>query len=66
MARRILRDFTHEPIEKLYMDINNYLSHGRIAYLEMLNTIKPNSDFIIDGSLSTITIVNKILEELKR
>jgi hypothetical protein len=32
----------------------------------MLNTLKPNSDFIIDGSLSTTTIVNKILEELKK
>lgn len=66
MARRISRDFTHKTIEILRMDINNYLSRGRIAYLEMLNTIKPNSDFVIDGSLSTIAIVNKILKELKK
>lgn len=65
MGRRILRDFVNEPKENLFIDIKNYISIGRVAYLEMLNTVKPNSDLIVDGSLPSIKIVNEILEKLQ-
>lgn len=61
MARRILRDLIHESTDLLQDDLNYYLTHGRTAYLEMLKTIKPNSDFIIDGSLHIDEIVNQIM-----
>lgn len=64
MARRILRDKINEPQSLLKDDLNDYLSHGRIAYLEMIKTIKPNSDFIVDGSLSVDNIVSQIMEQV--
>jgi uridine kinase len=63
MARRILRDFI-ESIDNVRNDLNIYLSRGRKAYLEMLNTIKPNSDLIIDGSLELDDIINRIYEKV--
>lgn len=66
MARRILRDKINEPADLIKDDLNYYLSKGRIAYLEMLKTIRPNSDFIIDGSLSLEAIVSEIIKKIKR
>ncbi|OBZ09051.1 hypothetical protein A8L34_23175 [Bacillus sp. FJAT-27264] len=62
MARRILRDYSDRPIQSVLEDASNYLSRGRVAYLEMLNTVKPHSDFIVDGSLPVHEIVNKLLK----
>lgn len=42
----------------------SFLFNGRAAYLEMINTVKPNSDIVIDGSLNLTLIVNQILEEI--
>lgn len=64
MARRILRDYTDSSIDHVRADASNYLSRGRLAYLEMLKTVKPNSDFIIDGCLPVNEIVNKLLENI--
>lgn len=64
MARRLLRDERNQSAILLINDLNSYLSGGRTAYLEMIKTIKPNSDFIIDGSLSIDDIVSKIIEQL--
>jgi uridine kinase len=64
MARRILRDFTKNPIDDVRDDLSNYLIRGRAAFLEMERTVKPNSDIVIDGSLPTALIVNKIIEEI--
>ena len=64
MARRILRDFKESSIELVLNDLNTYLSRGRVAYLEMCKTIKPNCDLIIDGSLSVGVIVNQIYERI--
>ena len=66
IARRILRDLIKEPSESLRNDLNCYLSRGRIAYLEMLNSIKPNSDLIIDGALSIDKIVCNILNYIPK
>lgn len=64
MARRILRDFKESSIELVLNDMNTYLSRGRVAYLEMCKTIKPNCDLIIDGSLPVQVIVNQIYERI--
>jgi len=64
MARRILRDMINQPSNLLKDDLDFYLSRGRIAYLEMIKTIRPSSDFIVDGSLSVDNIVCKIMEQI--
>lgn len=46
MARRVTRDFKGNSVENIFLDMNNYISKGRRGYLEMLKTIKPNSDIM--------------------
>ncbi|MDX8365554.1 hypothetical protein [Cytobacillus sp. IB215665] len=65
MARRLLRDFIDNPVENIHEDLNNYLSHGRLAYLEMISTVKPYSDVVIDGALQTHFIVDSIMDVIK-
>lgn len=65
MARRITRNMSNENVDLLKDDLNYYLAKGRVAYLEMIKTIKPNSDFIIDDNLSTHDIVSKIIKKIK-
>lgn len=57
----LINDLSPENIRK---NLNIYLLRGRFAYLEMLNSIKPNSDFIVDGSLSIDDITNQIYERI--
>ncbi|EGT3617670.1 hypothetical protein FHH43_15800 [Clostridium perfringens] len=66
MARRILRDMINEPKELLANDLNHYLSYGRFAYLEMIKQIKPNSDLIIDGTLSANHIADQIIKQISK
>ncbi|CQR70355.1 hypothetical protein SOV_38910 [Sporomusa ovata DSM 2662] len=35
MARRSLRDFANKSIEEVCLELNDYLTHGRAAYLEI-------------------------------
>lgn len=65
MARRLLRDYTNNPITDIHNDLKFYLNYGRIAYLEMETTIKTNSDIIIDGTLSSDKIVELIIQEMR-
>lgn len=65
MARRILRDFTDASFENLKMELSNYLARGRFAYLQNLKTTKPNSDYIVDGSLSVTSIVDILIKEIR-
>ncbi|MFD1361223.1 hypothetical protein [Lentibacillus salinarum] len=64
MGRRILRDFAIGPIENVHKALINYLSSGRKAYLEMEKNVKPNSDIVIDGSMSLDTIVEQIIKKI--
>ena len=64
MSRRILRDFKEARIERVMDETENYLLQGRDAYLEMLNTIRPNCNLVIDGSLSVEVITNQIHEKI--
>ncbi|CKJ03898.1 Uncharacterised protein [Streptococcus pneumoniae] len=42
------------------------MTYARKAYLEAIHTVKPNSDIILDGSLSVNEIINHAVEELGR
>lgn len=66
MARRLLRGEVNQPPDVLRSDLNWYLSGGRAAYLEMIKTIKPNSDFVVDGNLSVNDIVSQIIEQISK
>jgi len=66
MARRILRDYTQSSAEEIRDELVHYLKRSRNAYLNALNTTKPNSDFVIDGSLPIESIVDSIVLEIKK
>ncbi len=66
MARRILRDYTEASAEEIRDELDHYLRRSRNAYINALNTIKPNSDFIIDGSTPIESIVDSIVIEIKK
>ncbi|MES5938761.1 MULTISPECIES: hypothetical protein [unclassified Bacillus cereus group] len=66
MARRIMRDFKEDTLSEIHNDLKNYITYARKAYLEALHTVKPNSDIVLDGSLSVDEIINQIVEELNR
>ncbi|WP_096435658.1 hypothetical protein [Alteribacter populi] len=64
LARRVTRDFKNSSSEMILIDMKNYVSQGRRGYLEMLKSIKPNSDIIVDGTLSVSEIVRIISERM--
>lgn len=66
LARRVLRDKLNQTPDLLRNELNCYLSGGRAAYLEMIKTIKPNSDFVVDGSLIVDDIVSQIIEQISK
>ncbi|RDW20258.1 hypothetical protein CWR48_06045 [Oceanobacillus arenosus] len=66
MARRIIRDFKNYSGESILIEMENYLSAGRRGYLEMLKSIKPNSDMIEDGSQSVSEITDNICTAILR
>lgn len=65
LARRMLRDYKSSSKEEILLQMEYYAAHGRRAYLNMLKTIKPNSDLIVNGALSTANITNLIIEKLE-
>lgn len=64
LARRIIRDFQDSSTENIVEAMKHYNSCGRQAYLEMLYTIKPSADFVVDGSLPVAKIVNLISKQV--
>lgn len=66
LARRTIRDFQDSSAENIVEAMKHYNSHGRQAYLEMLYTIKPSADVIVDGSQSVAKIVSLIAENVSR
>lgn len=65
MARRVTRDFYNSSTEDVLFDMKNYISRGRRGYLNMLKTIKPDADFVVDGTLQETEVINVILDNLK-
>ncbi|NOU85907.1 hypothetical protein GC102_08985 [Paenibacillus sp. LMG 31460] len=66
LCRRIQRDYKNTKTEIIQNDITNYLDRGRNAYLNMLSTVKPNSDYIVDGLLPIETIIELIVQEITK
>lgn len=66
MARRILRDFKEDTMREIHNGLKHYITYARKAYLEAIHTVKPNSDIVLDGSLSVSEIMNQIVGELSR
>ncbi len=65
MARRVLRDMSNSTGDDIREDMRLYLKYARIAYEEMLNTILPISDYVIDGSIQLDEIVKQIMDIVK-
>ena len=64
LVRRIKRDFSTSSVEDVLTEMANYVSRGRKGYIEMLATIKPNSDLVIDGSQSISEITDEIAAKI--
>lgn len=64
MARRIIRDYQEDTAEDIIDSLKQYNAQGRKAYLEMLRTVKPSGDLMIDGSLPAAEIVKTIAENI--
>ncbi|MFD1449427.1 AAA family ATPase [Oceanobacillus sojae] len=65
-ARRLVRDFQDSTAKNILLDAKNYLSTGRNGYLEMLQSIKPSSDLVIDGTLPVSKITDIILKTMSK
>ena len=65
LSRRLIRDYSAAGRDEILEDVNHYASRGRAAYLHMLETIKPNSDFVVDGTQSISEVVHSIVENIK-
>ncbi|WP_217587704.1 hypothetical protein [Lentibacillus saliphilus] len=65
LVRRVTRDFKAASVKDILSDMENYISKGRKGYIEMLKSIKPNSDITIDGTQPVSEIVNRICERLE-
>lgn len=61
MARRLLRD---EEAQVVKEELTHYLQAGRKAYVEMLPSIKPDADLIVDGTLGVEVIAEHIIKNL--
>jgi uridine kinase len=64
MSRRIIRDFKSGSTEDILQDLDNYIVRGRRGYLAMLNTTKPNSDLVVDGTLPKSEITSIITQNI--
>ncbi|RIW32071.1 hypothetical protein D3H55_14185 [Bacillus salacetis] len=65
MARRMMRDHGSSSSADIRMDMESYIKRGRQGYLAMLDTVKLNSDFIVDGTQSIPGIASAIIEKIK-
>lgn len=64
LVRRIKRDFAIRSVEDILIEMTNYVSRERKGYIEMVDTIKPNSDLVIDGSQSISKITDEIAAKI--
>eukprot|EP00130_Batrachochytrium_dendrobatidis_P008547 XP_006683422.1 hypothetical protein BATDEDRAFT_93182 [Batrachochytrium dendrobatidis JAM81] len=62
MARRVIRDFRNSSTEIILFEMKNYITQGRRGYIEMIKSIRPNSDIIVAGTLPLSKIIEKICE----
>ncbi|MEH6944245.1 uridine kinase [Bacillus sp. JJ722] len=62
MARRLIRNPLNSIDEVIY-ECELYLSAGRMAYLEMEKSVKPDADYVIDGQITIDSIVEAIISK---
>lgn len=62
LARRVLRDMENASGEEIRQDMDMYINFARVAYIQMLNDIKPSSDYIIDGTKELDEKVKEIMK----
>lgn len=62
MARRVLRDMKDASADEIRTEMDVYLKYARIAYVQMLKTVLPSSDFVIDGAKDLDSIVCEIMK----
>lgn len=62
LARRLIRT----PPEDIKKEMKLYLQHSREAYEKMVNEVRPSSDIVLDGRLSTEELSSRIEGLLKR
>ncbi len=61
LARRILRDMSNASGNDIRNDLRGYLKYARVAFAQMQKDILPSSDYVIDGTMSTESIVENII-----
>lgn len=76
LARRVLRDFTRrsqkrrplkgDTINELSSYIDFYIARHRNTYIRHIETIKSNTDIIVDGMKSPEVIVNEIVSTIHK
>lgn len=66
LVRRLRRDFSDASVQEIQENIHFYAQKGRAAYLHMEKTIKPDSDFVVDGTKSAVEIIEDIIKEIGR
>jgi hypothetical protein len=47
--------------DEIREEMSYYLKYSRIAYEEMLKTILPNSDYVVDGNVGVNELVKEII-----
>lgn len=62
LARRVLRDMSNASGEDIRNDLMGYLKYARIAYVQMQKDILSSSNYVIDGTMSTESIVENIIK----
>ncbi|WP_245208143.1 hypothetical protein [Sediminibacillus dalangtanensis] len=66
LVRRMLRDYPEGSATVMKKDLSHYVTYGREAYLAMEHKIMPNSDIVIEGTLSKERITQRIIEEIDK
>lgn len=66
LARRINRDFHESTGDEIVIQVNHYASQGRRAYINVLETIQPDSDLLVDGTLAVEVLADQIMTKGRR
>ncbi|MCP2034522.1 uridine kinase [Planomicrobium sp. HSC-17F08] len=64
LARRMQRDFMDSSTIEIMLQMQHNSKEGRRAYLEMLQTVLPDSDRVVDGTKSLDEISSEIATAL--
>lgn len=64
LCRRVARDFSDAAADDIREELARYAGGAREAYLIMLETVKPASDVVLDGTLEPQVLVEQILNML--